>query len=255
MGSEFIVLDKKENVTKTNDFEKGNILSDYSCYSDELNSRDEIINLYIEKLDFLPPLTNAESKVLIYAIKNLNYSNTFFFSNSFLSYFIDNKILSRASVYNSIKSLIEKKILTKATEELKREFGLYGNDIYSINSSVIGKGPFSDLKELKKTIIKTFDFEKMEMRQETFFTTTYNELFNVPEDLNDISKSKIVTENFSTEKNVDKTFETKIESAEHKKMNLELEKENLKLQLRLLEAENIKLDKEIELIKLKNSNV
>ena len=95
----------------------------------------------------------------------------------------------------------------------------------------------------------------MEMRQETFFTTTYNELFNVPEDLNDISKSKIVTENFSTEKNVDKTFETKIESAEHKKMNLELEKENLKLQLRLLEAENIKLDKEIELIKLKNSNV
>ena len=103
MGSEFIVLDKKENVTKTNDFEKGNILSDYSCYSDELNSRDEIINLYIEKLDFLPPLTNAESKVLIYAIKNLNYSNTFFFSNSFLRYFIDNKILSRASVYNSIK--------------------------------------------------------------------------------------------------------------------------------------------------------
>ena len=258
-----------EQTSETYDPITGEMTRDNYSFVKAVKTKDDFVKLFISNLDFLQSLTNAENKVLFYAMKNLNYVNAFFFTNVFLKYFVDNGILSRASVYNSIKSLVEKNILIKATEELKKEFGLYGNDIYFVNPNIIGKGSFGDLKELRKTIIKTFDFENLKMKQETITEAKYTGLSEVVENLNNHEVKQITRQvspdekNTSTEilvgeKNCNDVIDIEASATENKNSSLEQEEKNLKLKLKIIEAENeskrlenARLDKEIELMKLK----
>ena len=260
-----------EQTSETYDPITGEMTRDNYSFVKAVKTKDDFVKLFISNLDFLQSLTNAENKVLFYAMKNLNYVNAFFFTNVFLKYFVDNGILSRASVYNSIKSLVEKNILIKATEELKKEFGLYGNDIYFVNPNIIGKGSFGDLKELRKTIIKTFDFENLKMKQETITEAKYTGLSEVVENLNNHEVKQITRQvspdekNTSTEilvgeKNCNDVIDIEASATENKNSSLEQEEKNLKLKLKIIEAENeskrlenARLDKEIELMKLKKS--
>ena len=260
-----------EQTSETYDPITGEMTRDNYSFVKAVKTKDDFVKLFISNLDFLQSLTNAENKVLFYAMKNLNYVNAFFFTNVFLKYFVDNGILSRASVYNSIKSLVEKNILIKATEELKKEFGLYGNDIYFVNPNIIGKGSFGDLKELRKTIIKTFDFENLKMKQETITEAKYTGLSEVVENLNNHEVKQITRQvspdekNTSTEilvgeKNCNDVIDIEASATENKNSSLEQEEKNLELKLKIIEAENeskrlenARLDKEIELMKLKKS--
>lgn len=258
-----------EQTSETYDPITGEMTRDNYSFVKAVKTKDDFVKLFISNLDFLQSLSNAENKVLFYAMKNLNYANAFFFTNVFIKYFVDNDILSRASVYNSIKSLVEKNVFIKATEELKKEFGLYGNDIYFVNPNIIGKGSFGDLKELRKTIIKTFDFENLKMKQETITEAKYTGLSEVVENLNNHEVKQITRQvspdekNTSTEilvgeKNYNDVIDIEASATENKNSSLEQEEKNLKLKLKIIEAENeskrlenAKLDKEIELMKLK----
>ena len=163
-----------EHTKETVDNKTGEVVADTHTFSKKVKTKDEFVKLYIENMDFLQSLTSGETKILLYAMKNINYTNSFSFTSDFMGYFVENNILKKSSVYNGIKSLTKKRVFIKATDEMKKEFGLYGNDIYFINPDIVGKGSFSDLKELKRTIVKTFDFENLQMKQEVTTEVKYD---------------------------------------------------------------------------------
>ncbi len=81
-------------------------------------------------------------KILFFAIKNLNYTNSFAFSKNFISYFTENKILGKTAVYRNFNLLVDKKVFIKSNAEIRKEIELYGDDIFFINPNIVGKGSF-----------------------------------------------------------------------------------------------------------------
>ena len=225
--------------------------------SNKCASKEELINSYIEKIGLYLLLSNAEIKVLAYAIKNLNYANVFFFSNNFTSYFLDNGILSRASVYKSINSLVKKNILMEVTDEVRRKYELYGNNIYSIKAEIIGKnGAFIDLKEIKRFVVQTFDFKNLKIDEKISITAEYNEFSKpLPLPVNEevIIPAKKGDCNSGLKKNdVDKNKLNEANKDREELNKVREENVKLKFQLTLLEEENAQLYKKIEQLKLKN---
>ncbi|OCS21950.1 hypothetical protein CFVI97532_07050 [Campylobacter fetus subsp. venerealis cfvi97/532] len=157
----------------------GEISRTIHSFTKEANTKDEFVKLYLENINFLQILTPAELKILLYAIKRIDYTNSFSFSSNFIGYFIENKVLSRAAVYRSFKTLVEKQVFLEATSELKKEFELYGDDIYFIHPDIASKGSFLQLKELKRTIVQTFDFTNLTMKQELITENKYDEFDNI----------------------------------------------------------------------------
>lgn|GEM_PF-678275 len=246
-----------EHTKETVDNKTGEVIADTHTFSKKVKTKDEFVKLYIENMDFLQTLTSGETKILLYAMKNINYTNSFSFTSDFMGYFIENNILKKSSVYNGIKSLTKKRVFIKATDEMKKEFGLYGSDIYFINPDIVGKGSFSDLKEVKRTIVKTFDFENLQMKQEVTTEAKYAGFKEVIENLGKHEIKQITsevspdgkkreTEILIGEKNNDETIE--VEAAEEvKKSDIELEAEILRLKLANKEADNEKLRLQIKL--------
>lgn len=250
-----------EHTKETVDNKTGEVVADTHTFSKKVKTKDEFVKLYIENMDFLQSLTSGETKILLYAMKNINYTNSFSFTSDFMGYFIENNILKKSSVYNGIKSLAKKRVFIKATDEMKKEFGLYGNDIYFINPDIVGKGSFSDLKELKRTIVKTFDFENLQMKQEVTTEVKYAGFTEVIENL-DKHEIKQITSEVSPDGKKKET-EILIGEKDHinvsddvievkaveevKKSDIELEAEILRLKLANKEADNEKLRLQIKL--------
>ena len=244
-----------EHTKETVDNKTGEVVADTHTFSKKVKTKDEFVKLYIENMDFLQSLTSGETKILLYAMKNINYTNSFSFTSDFMGYFVENNILKKSSVYNGIKSLTKKRVFIKATDEMKKEFGLYGNDIYFINPDIVGKGSFSDLKELKRTIVKTFDFENLQMKQEVTTEVKYAGFTEVIENL-DKHEIKQITSEVSPDGKKKET-EILIGEKDHinvsddvievkaveevKKSDIELEAEILRLKLASKEADNEKL--------------
>ena len=250
-----------EHTKETVDNKTGEVVADTHTFSKKVKTKDEFVKLYIENMDFLQSLTSGETKILLYAMKNINYTNSFSFTSDFMGYFVENNILKKSSVYNGIKSLTKKRVFIKATDEMKKEFGLYGNDIYFINPDIVGKGSFSDLKELKRTIVKTFDFENLQMKQEV---TTEVKCAGFTEVIENLDKHEIkqITSEVSPDGKKKET-EILIGEKDHinvsddvievkaveevKKSDIELEAEILRLKLASKEADNEKLRLQIKL--------
>ena len=250
-----------EHTKETVDNKTGEVVADTHTFSKKVKTKDEFVKLYIENMDFLQSLTSGETKILLYAMKNINYTNSFSFTSDFMGYFVENNILKKSSVYNGIKSLTKKRVFIKSTDEMKKEFGLYGNDIYFINPDIVGKGSFSDLKELKRTIVKTFDFENLQMKQEVTTEVKYAGFTEVIENL-DKHEIKQITSEVSPDGKKKET-EILIGEKDHinvsddvievkaveevKKSDIELEAEILRLKLASKEADNEKLRLQIKL--------
>lgn len=250
-----------EHTKETVDNKTGEVVADTHTFSKKVKTKDEFVKLYIENMDFLQSLTSGETKILLYAMKNINYTNSFSFTSDFMGYFVENNILKKSSVYNGIKSLTKKRVFIKATDEMKKEFGLYGNDIYFVNPDIVGKGSFSDLKELKRTIVKTFDFENLQMKQEVTTEVKYAGFTEVIENL-DKHEIKQITSEVSPDGKKKET-EILIGEKDHinvsddvievkaveevKKSDIELEAEILRLKLASKEADNEKLRLQIKL--------
>ncbi|CAD7289515.1 hypothetical protein LMG7974_01592 [Campylobacter majalis] len=172
--------------------ETGEVTRTINSFTKEANTKDEFVKLYLENINFLQSLTNAELKILLYAIKRIDYTNSFSFSSNFIGYFTENKILSKSAVYKNFKSLTEKNVFAEATKEAKKELELYGNDIYFINPDIVSKGSFLQLKELKRTIVQTFDFQNLTMKQELITENKYDEFDNIKNNSKDYEIKKIV---------------------------------------------------------------
>ncbi|HDZ5106159.1 TPA: hypothetical protein RTH20_001650, partial [Campylobacter jejuni] len=94
-------------------------------------------------------------------------------------YFTSKKILGKSSVYRAIKELEDKNVIFKITKEQQEEYDIISPNSYIMNPQIIGKSSFKDLKKLRQTTIKEFDFEKLEMTQKVEVEIEYEGLDKV----------------------------------------------------------------------------
>ncbi|OCS14893.1 hypothetical protein CFF98v445_06620 [Campylobacter fetus subsp. fetus] len=186
------VEEKIDNVT-------GEVITTVNSFLQKVNTKDDFIKLFTENISFLvSDLSGSALKVLLLIMRNINYQNIFQYNSEFVNYFESKKILGKSSVYNAMNELEKKNVILKITKEQREEFGVLGTKSFIINPNIIGKGSFRDLKELRQTITRTFDFDKLEMKQETQVEAKYkgiDEILNNPENYNIIEASQINNKN------------------------------------------------------------
>ncbi|MCR2099338.1 hypothetical protein [Campylobacter upsaliensis] len=153
------VEEKVDNIT-------GKVTTIVSSFLQKEKTKDDFIKLFVKNINYLTDnLSNSALRVVLMMFKNLNYQNIFHYNSDFVSYFTNKKILGKSSVYRAIKELEDKNVIFKITKEQQEEYDIISSNSYIMNPQIIGKGSFKDLKKLRQTIIKEFDFEKLEMIQ------------------------------------------------------------------------------------------
>ncbi|EAK0451880.1 replication/maintenance protein RepL [Campylobacter lari] len=192
------------NVQEKVDAVTGEVTTVISSFLQREKTKDDFIKLFVENISFLTDnLSNPALRVVLMMIKNLNYQNVFNYSSDFVRYFESRKILGKSSVYRAIKELEEKQVIFKVTEEQRKEYDIIGSDSYIMNPQIIGKGSFKDLKKLRQTVIKTFDFDNLEFKQEVSVESEYEGLEQIKknpdhyviEEVKQIASDKNVVEN------------------------------------------------------------
>ncbi|MCR6574901.1 hypothetical protein CINS5915_00740 [Campylobacter insulaenigrae] len=173
------VEEKVDNIT-------GEVTTIVSSFLQKEKTKDDFIKLFVENINYLADnLSNSALRVALMMFKNLNYQNIFHYNSDFVSYFTNKKILGKSSVYRAIKELEDKNVIFKITKEQQEEYDIISPNSYIMNPQIIGKGSFKDLKKLRQTTIKEFDFEKLEMIQKVEVEGKYEGLEKVkknPED-------------------------------------------------------------------------
>lgn len=177
----------------------GEVTTIVSSFLKKERTKDEFIKLFAENIAFLvSDISNLSIKVFLLIIKNVNYQNIFKYDSDFVTYFVEHKIMSKASVYNALNELEEKSIILKITKEQKEEYDIIGSKVYIVNPQIIGKGSFRDLKKIRQTVTKTFDFEKLEMSQQLKVESSYDGLDTVlsnPDDFEITDVKQITSKN------------------------------------------------------------
>ncbi|EDO7551997.1 hypothetical protein GM781_08790 [Campylobacter jejuni] len=169
------VEEKVDNIT-------GEVTTIVSSFLQKEKTKDDFIKLFVENINYLTDnLSNSALRVVLMMFKNLNYQNIFHYNSDFVSYFTNKKILGKSSVYRAIKELEDKNVIFKITKEQQEEYDIISPNSYIMNPQIIGKGSFKDLKKLRQTTIKEFDFEKLEMVQKVEVESEYEGLEEVKE--------------------------------------------------------------------------
>ncbi len=167
------VEEKVDNIT-------GEVTTIVSSFLQKEKTKDDFIKLFVENINYLTDnLSNSALRVALMMFRNLNYQNIFHYNSDFVSYFTNKKILGKSSVYRAIKELEDKNVIFKITKEQQEEYDIISSNSYIMNPQIIGKGSFKDLKKLRQTTIKEFDFEKLEMIQKVEVESEYEGLDEV----------------------------------------------------------------------------
>ncbi len=173
------VEEKVDNIT-------GEVSTIVSSFLQKEKTKDDFIKLFVENINYLTDnLSNSALRVVLMMFRNLNYQNIFHYNSDFVSYFTNKKILGKSSVYRAIKELEEKNVIFKITKEQQEEYDIISPNSYIINPQIIGKNSFKDLKKLRQTTVKEFDFEKLEMIQKVEVESEYEGLEEVKENPDD----------------------------------------------------------------------
>ncbi|EAJ7530434.1 Uncharacterised protein [Campylobacter jejuni subsp. doylei] len=171
------VEEKVDNIT-------GEVSTIVSSFLQKEKTKDDFIKLFVENINYLTDnLSNSALRVVLMMFRNLNYQNIFHYNSDFVSYFTNKKILGKSSVYRAIKELEEKNVIFKITKEQQEEYDIISPNSYIMNPQIIGKNSFKDLKKLRQTTVKEFDFEKLEMIQKVEVESEYEGLEEVKENL------------------------------------------------------------------------
>lgn len=173
------IEEKVDNIT-------GEVSTIVSSFLQKEKTKDDFIKLFVENINYLTDnLSNSALRVVLMMFRNLNYQNIFHYNSDFVSYFTNKKILGKSSVYRAIKELEEKNVIFKITKEQQEEYDIISPNSYIINPQIIGKNSFKDLKKLRQTTVKEFDFEKLEMIQKVEVESEYEGLEEVKENPDD----------------------------------------------------------------------
>ena len=153
-------------IVETKDFKTGEVISQEQTIYKKVPIRDDFIMVVLENLaPLVGGLSNPALKTFLFLLKSVNFQNIFHYSTDFVNSLVDNKILSRNQVYRAISELIDKQVLLPTNMEIINELGLdritsLGKKKYLVNPALIGKVGFNELRKLKQTVEKYFDFSE-----------------------------------------------------------------------------------------------
>lgn len=209
-------------------------------------TRDNFVKLFVENIGYLMKLENSERNLFFIILTRLNYKNMFTFDKSFRKTIIDNKILSRASLYRAFKMLIDKKIIIKVEKNDTLFSDINDNKIlddnmYIANPNIVGKGSWHDLKNLRQTVTTYYDFENLEATKEMVQETKYIEFDEVVQEVEEY-EVKDVEQDLDAIKNELKTEILIGKKDNIEAINLDIEIKRLELEIKRLELEKTKLD-------------
>ena len=157
------------------DSQTGEVKTIVTSFLQKEQSKDAFIKVFVENLDFLVEnLSNNARTVFLVMIKNVNYKNIFKYDSDFVKYFEEGKILAKSSVYRALKELEDKQAIFKISENDKDKFDIIGKNSFMLNPQIVGKGSIKDLKQLRQTTVKTFNFETLEMTKEILTDAAYD---------------------------------------------------------------------------------
>ncbi len=157
------------------DSQTGEVKTIVTSFLQKEQSKDAFIKVFVENLDFLVEnLSNNARTVFLVMIKNVNYKNIFKYDSDFVKYFEERKVLAKSSVYRALKELEDKQAIFKISENDKDKFDIIGKNSFMLNPQIVGKGSIKDLKQLRQTTVKTFNFETLEMTKEILTDAAYD---------------------------------------------------------------------------------
>ncbi|OCS32908.1 hypothetical protein GZ989_011400 (plasmid) [Campylobacter fetus] len=243
-------------------------------------TRAGFIKLFVDNLDYVVKLDNSEKMLFFRILRALNYKNVFMFDKSFRKRIEEGKILSRTAMYRAFKSLVEKEIILKISDFPKKEdinFLLdddmsYLDDGYVANPDIVGKGNWAELENLKKTIVLNYDFKNYEVTKKVSQEATYKGFDEIANNQNQHEVKQvsqyISSDNKHSETNIiigerkdggDIAVEAQVVDepikleANHKSVdnnNASAPLTEREIELAILNAENKKLELQLELKKL-----
>lgn len=182
------------------DSNTGEVISQEQFNVVKIKSREDFLKLYTDNLEFLYRLRDKETRALLYIFKHLAYSNTICISSAFKKSMEVNLDVSQPTVSRAINGLIDKKILRRIdTDELRKSYEIFGNDMFFVDPNIVGKGSFRDLEKLRQTITQEFDLKQMEYTTRVNTEMTYTDYNDV---IKRINKHEVVgVEETHTDKN------------------------------------------------------
>lgn len=142
----------------------------------QIKNKDELFKLFILSLEFSGvELENSEKTVLFLIISNMNFKNIVNISIDFRSEIIHKSKLHRNTVSKAIISLEDKNIISRLnSDELRKEYDIFSKNAYLVNSDLIGRGIFRDLKNLRQTVVIDYNFETLQMKKKVVREAEYN---------------------------------------------------------------------------------
>ena len=265
------------------DYQTGEVVYKEALKVTKEKNKEKFIKIFIDNLDYIiEALKPIEKSIFFVLMHQMNYHNVVILNSTTRKTTQKALNLSQSAVSKGINALIDKKVLIKIEETKAKEFNVpyFTDKEYLVNPQLIGSGSFKDLSRIRHIVTTTYDFNKLETTKEIEASYVYSEFDEVSKELEN-HEVKQITKQISPDKKNTSTeillgeknsndvidIETSAAIANSEKSDLEQKNENLEIELRIKEAENeskrldieykslenAKLDKEIELMKLKKS--
>lgn len=227
----------------------GEILDTQTRTVQKLKSHTEFVQIYLENINFILKLNGKSQQVLTAIIKRMSYNNIVVLTpylRKELKEFLD---ISEATISRAFQELISKKVLIHInTDEMRKKYETVGDKSYIVNPNIVGKGSFKDLNKLRQNISREYDIDKLELVTE--ITTNFD--YGVADEMKKEEKYRVI-EHKRNQKDGEYEEDILIETQNNKDNNEEqslFPKEELANNFET--GENYKEKLEIELVKQKN---
>ncbi|MEQ4358069.1 hypothetical protein ABNP40_08920 [Campylobacter coli] len=158
------VVYRKDNLST--DCITGEVIERNQIIVRKVQTRESFIKLFIENIHYIINLEPQEKTLFFTLLSSVDYKNVVRFDKSMKQNIILDKVLSRAGMYRALNGLIEKKVIFKIDRDFVKSYaGVGSDDCYLFNPNLVGRGSWNDLKNLRHTITREWDFENLEVRE------------------------------------------------------------------------------------------
>ncbi|HEH4700127.1 TPA: hypothetical protein SG389_001564 [Campylobacter coli] len=158
------VVYRKDNLST--DCITGEVIERNQIIVRKVQTRESFIKLFTENIHYIINLESQEKTLFFTLLSSVDYKNVVRFDKSMKQNIILDKVLSRAGMYRALNGLIEKKVIFKIDRDFVKSYaGVGSDDCYLFNPNLVGRGSWNDLKNLRHTITREWDFENLEVRE------------------------------------------------------------------------------------------
>ncbi|MFH5293955.1 hypothetical protein [Campylobacter coli] len=158
------VVYRKDNLST--DCITGEVIERNQIIVRKVQTRESFIKLFTENIHYIINLEPQEKTLFYTLLSSVDYKNVVRFDKSMKQNIILDKVLSRAGMYRALNGLIEKKVIFKIDRDFVKSYaGVGSDDCYLFNPNLVGRGSWNDLKNLRHTITREWDFENLEVRE------------------------------------------------------------------------------------------